>query len=253
MRPACLLLTVLALALAAPDAAPAAEDDDDPYRWLEKVEGEKALNWVKERSAEDTAEIEAVPEFAPIHEDLLEIYNSRDRIPGIRLRGPWVYNFWRDAEHVRGVWRRTFLASYLDDEPVWETVIDVDALAEAEGENWVWKGAQGLAPDYRRFLVSLSRGGGDATVVREFDAVQKDWVEGGFQLPEAKSSMSWKDIDHVWVGTDFGEGSLTESGYPRIVKLWTRGTPLADAETIFAGEPTAASAGAYTSRTPAGI
>jgi prolyl oligopeptidase len=253
MRPACLLLTVLALALAAPDAIPAAEDDDDPYRWLEEVEGEKALNWVKERSAEDTAEIEAVPEFTPIHEDLLEIYNSRDRIPGIRLRGPWVYNFWRDAEHVRGVWRRTFLASYLDDEPVWETVIDVDALAEAEGENWVWKGAQGLEPDHRRFLVSLSRGGGDATVVREFDAVQKDWVEGGFQLPEAKSSMSWKDIDHVWVGTDFGEGSLTESGYPRIVKLWTRGTPLADAETIFAGEPTDVSAGAYTSRTPEGI
>ena len=146
------------------------------------------------------------------------------------------------------MWRRTFLESYLNDEPVWETVIDVDALAGAEGENWVWAGAQGLAPDYRRYLVSLSRGGGDANVVREFDAVTRTWVEDGFQLPEAKSNVSWKDEDTVWVGTDFGEGSLTDSGYPRIVKEWKRGTPLEQAELVFQGAQTDVAVGASTSR-----
>ena len=243
-----LLLTLGALLV----TTPALASDDDPYLWLEEVEGEKALEWVEERSARDTAELEAIPEFDEIHQELLEIYNSQDRIPYVSIQGPWVYNFWRDAEHVRGVWRRTFLDSYLSDDPVWETVIDVDALAEEEGENWVWKGAQGLGPDYRRYLVNLSRGGGDATVVREFDAVTKTWVEDGFRLPEAKSNVGWKDIDTVWVGTDFGEGSLTDSGYPRLVKLWKRGTPLEEAELVYAGEQTDVSVGAFTNRTDEG-
>ncbi|HKK71669.1 MAG TPA: prolyl oligopeptidase family serine peptidase [Candidatus Krumholzibacteria bacterium] len=243
-----LLLTLGALLV----TTPALASDDDPYLWLEEVEGEKALEWVEERSAEDTAELEAIPEFDEIHQELLEIYNSQDRIPYVSIQGPWLYNFWRDAEHVRGVWRRTFLDSYLSDEPVWETVIDVDALAEEEGENWVWKGAQGLGPDYRRYLVNLSRGGGDATVVREFDAATRTWVEDGFQLPEAKSNVGWKDIDTVWVGTDFGEGSLTDSGYPRLVKLWERGTPLEEAELVYAGEQTDVSVGAFTNRTDQG-
>jgi len=225
---------------------------DDPYLWLEEVDGDKALEWVKARSTNDTAELEAVPEFAPIHEELLAIYNSRERIPYVSIRGAWVYNFWRDAEHVRGLWRRTFLDSYLTDEPVWETVLDMDALAEADGENWVFKGAQGLAPDYRRYLVNLSRGGGDAVVVREFDAVSKTWIEDGFNLPEAKSNMGWKDENTVWVGTDFGEGSLTESGYPRIVKEWQRGTDLSEARTVFEGLATDMSVSAYTTHTPEG-
>ncbi|MBD3220928.1 prolyl oligopeptidase family serine peptidase, partial [bacterium] len=249
MNRVCLLVPLILLLATASLTAVA---DDDPYLWLEEVEGEKALEWVEERSAEDTAEIEAVPEFEPIHQELLEIYNSSDRIPYVTMRGAWVYNFWRDAEHVRGVWRRTFLESYLSDEPVWETVIDVDRLAEAEGENWVWKGAQGLAPDHRRFLVNLSRGGGDATVVREFDAVTKTWVEDGFVVPEAKSSVSWKDEDTLWIGTDFGEGSLTDSGYPRVVKEWTRGTPLESARLVFEGEQTDVASAAYTDHTPDG-
>lgn len=240
-----LILVVTLLATVAPAA-------DDPYLWLEEVEGDKALEWVKARSAQDTAELEAVPEFAPIHEELLAIYNSRDRIPFVSIRGPWVYNFWRDAEHVRGLWRRTFLDSYLTDEPVWETVLDMDALAEADGENWVFKGAQGLAPEYRRYLVNLSRGGGDAVVVREFDAVTKTWVDGGFELPEAKSQVGWKDEDTIWVGTDFGEGSLTESGYPRVVKEWRRGTELSEASTVFEGLTTDMSVGAYTMHSPEG-
>jgi len=245
-----LLLTIIAMTLLS--AAALAADDKDPYLWLEEVEGKKALEWVKERSARDTAELEAVPEFEPIHQELLEIYNSSDRIPFVSMQGAWVYNFWRDAEHVRGIWRRTFLDSYLSDQPVWETVIDVDALAEAEGENWVWGGASGLAPDYRRYLVSLSRGGGDATVVREFDAVAKRWVDDGFVLPEAKSSVSWKDHDTVWIGTDFGEGTLTDSGYPRLVKQWRRGEPLDHARLVYAGEQTDVSVGAYTMHSPEG-
>ena len=137
--------------------------------------------------------------------------------------GDYAYNYWQDAEHVRGIWRRTSIDSYLEENPDWEIVIDLDVLSEAEGENWVWKGASGLYPDYNRFLVTLSRGGGDASVTREFDAVSKTFVEGGFFVPEAKASVSWKDENTVWIGTDFGEGSLTSSGYPRLVKEWNAG------------------------------
>jgi prolyl oligopeptidase len=229
-----------------------ASGDDDPYLWLEDVEGEKALEWVKERSAQDTAELEAVPEYAPIHEKLLEIYNSQDRIPYAGIRGPWLYNFWQDAEHVRGIWRRTFLDSYASDDPVWETVLDVDALAEAEGENWVWKGGFSLPPEHRRAMVVLSRGGGDASVYREFDLVTKEFVEDGFFVPEAKSRVSWKDEDTLWIGTDFGEGSLTDSGYPRLVKEWRRGTPLSEARTVFEGEQGDVAVGAFSIHTPEG-
>lgn len=216
-------------------AAVAVAGDEDPYLWLEEVEGAKALEWAKAKSAADTAVLEAVPEFAEIHATLLEIYNSRDRIPQPSIRGAWIYNFWRDAEHVRGIWRRTFPAEFATDQPAWEIVLDLDALAEAEGENWVWKGANCLEPEYRRCMVSLSRGGADATVEREFDTITKKFVEGGFALPEAKHRIGWKDGDTLWVATDFGEGSLTASGYPRIAKEWQRGTPLAEAKVVFEG------------------
>jgi prolyl oligopeptidase len=226
--------------------------DTDPYLWLEEVEGEKALEWVKERSAADTAELEAVPEFAGIHERLLEIFNSSDRIPFPAVRGEWIYNFWQDKEHVRGIWRRTSIDSYLTESPDWETVIDLDSLAEAEDENWVWKGSTGLYPDYRHFLITLSRGGGDASVTREFDAVTKDFVTDGFVVPEAKAQVGWKDENTVWVGTDFGEGTLTESGYPRMVKEWRRGTPLESAELIYEGSVEDVYVFAYSMHTPEG-
>ena len=156
-----------------------ADDHEDPYLWLEEVEGEKALKWVEERSAMDTAVLEAVPEFGEIHQKTIEIYTSDDRIPAPSIRGSWIYNYWRDTEHVRGIWRRTFLDEYLKAAPSWETVLDLDALAEAEGENWVWKGADCLAPDYRHCMISLSRGGADAAVQREFDTTTKYFVDGG--------------------------------------------------------------------------
>ena len=226
--------------------------DEDPYLWLEEVEGEKALSWVKERSAADTAVIEAVPEFAEFHEKLLEIYNSRDRIPTPGIRGAWVYNFWRDAEHVRGIWRRTFLDEYVKESPAWETVLDIDALAEAEDENWVWKGASCLAPEFRHCMLTLSRGGADAAVRREFDATAKAFVEDGFFVPEAKARVAWKDENTLWIGTDFGEGSLTNSGYPRTVRLWKRGTPLAEAKQIFEGTVDDVAVSAFSDITPEG-
>ncbi len=226
--------------------------DEDPYLWLEEVEGEKALAWAKERSAADTAVIEAVPEFGEFHEKLLEIYNSRDRIPTPGIRGAWIYNFWRDADHVRGIWRRTFLDEYVKESPAWETVLDLDALAEAEDENWVWKGASCLAPEYRHCLLTLSRGGADAAVRREFDAAAKAFVEDGFFVPEAKARVAWKDENTLWIGTDFGEDSLTASGYPRFVREWKRGTTLDEATTIFEGSVDDVAVGAYSIHTPEG-
>ena len=243
-------LSAILMALLIATVAVAA--DEDPYLWLEDVEGEKALEWVKARSAADTAEIEAVPEFAGLHERLLEIYNSSERIPRPGIRGAWIYNFWQDADHVRGIWRRTFLSEYVKESPAWETVLDIDKLAAAEEENWVWKGASCLAPEYRHCLVTLSRGGGDASVRREFDAAAKAFVVDGFFVPEAKARVGWMDENTLWIGTDFGEGSLTTSGYPRFVKKWKRGTPLSAAATVFEGSVDDVAVGAYSDHTPEG-
>ena len=157
------------------------------------------------------------------------ILDSDARIPAIQKIGPYYYNFWRDAKNPRGLWRRTTLDEYRKAKPDWEIVLDLDALGKEEKENWVWHGAQALKPEYKLALVSLSRGGADASVVREFDLTTKSFVKDGYSLPEAKSQMSWRGPDSVFVGTNFGPGSLTKSGYPRIVKEWKRGTPLAEA------------------------
>ncbi|MBX9716209.1 MAG: S9 family peptidase, partial [Burkholderiaceae bacterium] len=210
--------------------------DQDPYRWLEEVQGDRALAWVRERNAESEGVLTARPEYAPIREQLLDVLNSKERIPQITRRGDHFYNLWRDDTHPRGLWRRTTLAEYRQPNPRWETVLDIDALAAAEGENWVWAGADALATAPQRCLVSLSRGGADAAVVREFDTTTKQFVEGGFVLPEAKSSVTWIDENTLYVGTDVGPGSLTDSGYPRLVQRWARGTPLASAVTVFEGE-----------------
>ena len=208
---------------------------DDPYLWLEEVEGERALEWVHARNKECFDELEADERYGKFLSQAEKLLNAKDRIPYGSIRGKYVYNFWQDAEHVRGIMRRTTPESYRLAKPEWETVLDIDALAKAEDENWVYKGTAWLAPDYERCLIKLSRGGTDASVHREFDMVAKRFVEGGFALPEAKSGVTWLDRDTLLVGTDWGEGSLTESGYPRVAKRWKRGTPLAEATTIFEG------------------
>jgi prolyl oligopeptidase len=222
----------------------------DPFAWLEDVQGEKSLGWVRERNALSQKELTARPEYAPIRAQLLEVLNASDRIPNVTRRGDWLYNFWQDESHKRGLWRRTTMAEYRKTEPAWETVLDLDALGKAEGENWVWGGATCLGPSYRKCLMSLSRGGADAKVVREFDTVTKRFVAGGFTLPEAKSDLDWIDDDTVYVGTDFGPGAMTDSGYPRIVKRWKRGTPLSEAVTVFEGEKQDVAAGVSVDKTP---
>ena len=208
---------------------------DDPFLWLEEIEGDRALEWVHARNKECFDELQADERYAKFLSQAETLLNAKDRIPYGSLRGKYVYNFWQDAEHVRGIIRRTSPESYRTDSPEWETVLSIDALAKAEDENWVYKGIAWLAPDYERCLIKLSRGGTDASVHREFDTLAKRFVDGGFALPEAKSGVTWLDRDTLLVGTNWGEGSLTESGYPRIAKRWERGTPLAKAETIFEG------------------
>ena len=241
-------LTLLSCPPAMSQAAPAPETD--PFLWLEDVQGEKALTWVRERNALSQKELMARPEFAPTKAQLLEVLNAKDRIPSVSRRGDWLYNFWQDERNKRGLWRRTTMAEYRKAEPKWETVLDLDALAKAEGENWVWGGANCLGPSYRHCLVSLSRGGADAKVVREFDAATREFVKDGFYLPEAKSELEWIDQDTLYVGTDFGPGSMTDSGYPRIVKRWKRGTPLAQATTVFEGEAKDVAVSVSVDRTP---
>jgi prolyl oligopeptidase len=233
-----LLLGVAFVAAVRPLAAQGTADTTDRFLWLEDVEGERALAWVEQRNASTLAELEAHPWFAPLKQDLLAILTSRDRIAYPSTRGDVVYNFWTDAEHQRGIYRRTSVASYLSGTPAWETVLDIDALAKAEDVPWAYRGMDCLAPEQRHCLVNLSRGGSDAAEVREFDLTEARFVEGGFFLPEAKSALGWVDENTLLVATDWGEGSLTTSGYARIAKLWRRGTPLASAETLFEGKPT---------------
>ncbi len=217
---------------------------DDPHLWLEDVEGERAIAWVKDRNAESQALLENVPGFVELRARLLAIFDSKERIPYVAKRGSWVYNFWQDDQHERGIWRRTTLGDYKQPEPSWKTVLDLDELSRRDGVKWVWKGSSFLQPGYERCLVRLSRGGADASVTREFDPVACAFVEGGFSLPEAKGGVSYRDRDSLYVATDFGAGTLTDSGYPRLVKEWRRGEPLEAARLVLEGEQGDVSVGA---------
>ena len=238
--------TIAAFALGAAMTANVSAQED-PYLWLEDVMGDKAIAWVKEQNAKTQKSLEAAPQFAAIRDKTLEVVNSRARIPSVGKRGEWYYNFWQDAKNIRGVWRRTTMDEYRKPEPKWETVLDLDQLAAKEKENWVWKGSSCLYPKYDRCLLTLSRGGADAAVVREFDVLTKSFVAGGFEMKEAKGSASWINRDTLFVQTDFGAGSLTKSGYPRIVKEWKRGTPLESARLVYEGQEADISVSAWQS------
>lgn len=221
----------------------------DPHLWLEDITGDAALDWVRAHNA-PTVERFAGPEFDALRTAALEVLDTDTRIPYVRRRGEFLYNFWRDAQNPRGLWRRTTLESYRRDHPDWEVLIDVDALGRDDDVNWVWAGADVIEPEHDRALVSLSAGGSDAAIVREFDLTTRQFVADGFELPEAKTHLTWLDGDTVLVGTDFGAGSLTESGYPRVVKRWRRGQPLTAAETVFEGAATDVAVTARCDRTP---
>jgi prolyl oligopeptidase len=208
---------------------------EDPYLWLEDVEGERALAWVRAENKKTVDAMATSSDFKRLEGDIRTILDSDARIPGVRKIGDLYYNFWRDKQNPRGLWRRTSLAEYRKPNPAWETVLDVDALDATERKGWVWAGAECLKPEQVRCLVSLSPGGSDATVVREFDLTTKAWVPGGFEKPLAKGDVHWVDRDTLFISTDFGPGSLTSSGYARIAKRWKRGTPLSSAVTVYEG------------------
>jgi prolyl oligopeptidase len=218
---------------------------DDPNLWLEDITGEKALQWVRAQNAVSTRQMESAPGFQALQNRLLDILNSRERIPQVAKHGPLYYNFWRDDKHTRGLWRRATLEEYKKPAPAWETVLDLDQLAATEKENWIWHGYNILKPSNDRCLVELSHGGADAVVIREFNLNSKQFVPDGFTLPEAKSDVAWRDRDTLYIGTDFGPDSLTSSGYPRIIKQWQRGTPMSQARTVFEAKPSDESAGAF--------
>ncbi len=218
------------------DETPRPQGIADPHLWLESILGEDALAWARDRNAESRDELEGDPRFSVLRDRLLTIYDSPARIPFVTARGDRLYNLWVDDEHPRGLWRRTTLAEFQRSVPRWEILLDLDALGHLEGESWVWHGAKVLPPENTRALLSLSRGGADANVVREFDLTTRQFVADGFALPEAKSLVYWKDHDTVYVGTDFGPGSFTDAGYPRLAKEWKRGTPLSAATVVFEGQ-----------------
>ena len=210
--------------------------DNDPYLWLEDVHGDRPMAWVSAHNAAALDQLQARPEYQQIRQSVQAMLHSNARLSEVTMHGGWLYNFWVDGEHQRGVWRRATMAQYRSADPAWETVIDLDQLATAEHEKWVWHDAVCLYPKAERCLVLLSRGGGDAHVVREFDTVTRRFVDDGFTLPEAKSDVAWIDHDTLLVATDSGPGSTTISGYARIVREWRRGTPLSAARTLYEGK-----------------
>ncbi|MBX7502213.1 prolyl oligopeptidase family serine peptidase [Qipengyuania sp. YG27] len=231
------LALAAALALTAAPLAAQDTDADDPYIWLEEIQGERALAKVDQWNADTEAVLTVQPEYPVARAWAKQILDDTRQIAmPDAIMGDQVTNLWRDADNPRGLWRIASLDSYMAGTPEWRVLIDVDQLGRDEGKSWVWHGANCLAPDYTRCLVSISAGGTDADVVREFDITSGQFVEGGFTLPEAKSNVAWYDQDTLFVGTDEGEGSLTDSGYPRLVKLWQRGTDFASARQVAEGE-----------------
>jgi prolyl oligopeptidase len=239
-----LIMTFGAGAAAAQQNAPS----DDPYIWLEDVSGQRAMDWVNSHNAKSQAILETDPRYPQYYADALAIAQASDRIPYGSFIGGQIYNFWQDADHVRGIWRRTSLESYSSGNPQWETVLDLDALATSEKANWVWKGAQCARPAERRCLINLSDGGEDAVTIREFDLPSKSFVKTGFVLPKGKQDASWQDENTLLVSREWKPGELTESGYAYVVKRLKRGQPLSAAVELFRGTKEDVSASSYVLR-----
>lgn len=235
--------TAAAASAPAPQAASASTTDEgpsepaDPFLWLEDIEGERQLAWVRKQNQRTLSELKSLPIYGEFYRDALSILTSKERIPLVKINGQAVDNFWQDESSVRGVWRRGKLSAYRRGRTEWTTVLDVDALAKTEGENWVFKTVDCLPPKYDRCMVNLSRGGTDAYVGREYVVSKNQFVNDGFVMPEGKNGRAWSDADNLLIASNWG-GGLTDSGYPREVRVWKRGTPFSKAEKIFEGEKT---------------
>lgn len=232
-----------ALALSSPTLAQDA--GDDPYIWLEDVNAPRSMEWVESHNATTVKRLEADPRYATLYNEALEIAGAKDRIPSPSFVHGEVFNFWQDADHLRGIWRKTSLADYRTAQPTWTAVLDIDAINAAEGKSFVFKGASCLPPDEKRCLVQLSVGGEDAVEVREFDLDANQFVADGFNLPKGKQDVAWEDRDHILVSAEWQPGDLTESGYPYIVKRLTRGQPVSAAKEIYRGTKSDVSASGY--------
>ncbi len=226
--------------------------EDDSFIWLEDMNGPRALEWVKTQDSITAADLENDPNFRKFHDTVLTLLDSQDRIPYGRYNGKYVYNFWQDSAHIKGIVRRATLEEYFKTEPQWETVLDIDKLSTDEGKDYIYKGSTVLHPDETRGMVALSIGGTDAVIYREFDYESKSFVQDGFFLPDSKGDVAWYDRNTLLVGTDFGPGSMTTSGYPRISKMWKRGTPLSEAKTLLEGDSTDVSVSAFVDFRPEG-
>ncbi len=229
---------------------------DDPYLWMEEIEGTRALDWAKAQNGKTLPVLQGDARYAGLEAQALAILNAKDRVPGVSFAGDgFLRNFWQDKDHVRGVWRKTTLESYRTAEPAWETLLDIDALSKAENANWVFKGASCLAPDDTRCLVTLSNGGKDAVTVREFDTTTKSFVDpakGGFVLPEGKQNYTWLDKDTLLVAREWTPGELTKSGYAYVLKTLKRGQTLDQAQEVYRGTETDVSVSPYVLRDPDG-
>lgn len=228
--------TLVLLALLGINQALQAQTDN--YLWLEEVDAPKSLEFVNNQNKLTIDKLSKEKDYQSIYDKSLEIYNSSERIAYPSIQGKYVYNFWKDKDHERGIWRRCLLEDYTNGKLNWETLLDIDALSKKDNIKWVYKGSSGLYPDYNRFLIELSNGGGDAVVVKEFDAEKKQFIENGFFIDESKGSASYLDANTLIVSSNFGEGTMTTSGYPRQVKLFKRGTALKDAQLIYEGQTT---------------
>ncbi len=203
----------------------------DEWQWLEDIYGPQQLAWVDAQNDRTVQAFDAAS-FDYLRARILEVLDSSDRIPAVSRHGDWLYNLWKDADHPRGLWRRTTLDSYRTDDPDWDVLLDVDALGRSEGAELVFVGADLLYPEYDRALVFISPDGGDAFEVREFDLLSRTFLDDGFRVPSAKTGASWGDRDTVLISTDFGDGTMTTSSYPRQVRRWRRGEPLLDATLV---------------------
>ena len=212
---------------------------NDPYLWMEEIEGTRAMDWAKAQNGKTLPVLQGDKRYADLEAKALAILNAKDRVPGVSFAGDGsLRNFWQDADHVRGLWRKTSLESYRTADPAWETILDVDALSKAEGANWVFKGASCLPPQDTRCLVTLSDGGKDAVTVREFDTTTKSFVPGGFVLTEGKQNYTWLDKDTLLVAREWKPGELTKSGYAYVLKTLKRGQTLDQAVEVFRGVDT---------------
>jgi prolyl oligopeptidase len=233
-------------------AAAVDSDASDKYVWLEDVSSDRSMAWVKAENERSLKVLEADPRYAVFHAGALKLAEAPDRLAMPDQRGGEIYNFWRDAEHVNGIFRKTTLSDFDTAKPAWQTVIDYDALGKQDNVKWVSHGLSCLYPDDQNCMVALSAGGEDAQTMREFDLKAGKFVDGGFVLPHSKQNVSWLDKDTLFVARDWGAGTMTKSGYPFVVKVWKRGTPLDSAKEVFRGQETDISAGAFTAHDATG-